>query len=54
MKKTQARLRNAEYQRQFVARQHRAGRVRVQLWITRTEREAVEALLKRLRRTRKR
>lgn len=56
MKKTPARLRaeNAAYQRKFVAKQHARGRARVQLWITRKERRAVEALLKRLRRKSKR
>lgn len=54
-KKSATRLRaeNAAYQRKFVDKQHARGRVRVQLWITRKEREAVEALLKRLRRTSK-
>ena len=45
-----SRAKNAAYQRKFVERQHAAGRVRVQLWITATERRAVEALVKRLRR----
>ena len=55
MKKTPARLRaeNAAYQRKFVAKQHARGRVRVQLWITATERRAVEALVKRLRRSKR-
>ena len=49
-----SRAKNAAYQRKFVERQHAAGRVRVQLWITAKERRAVEALVKRLRRKSKR